>query len=103
MKIKSGDKVYIQTGDDKGQQGQVKNVYPDQGKVLVEGVNMKKKHVKPKKEGEKGQIVEVAHPIEVSNVQLVCPHCGQPTRLEYHREKSGEKHRRCKKCGKIID
>ncbi len=103
MKIKKGDKVYIKTGKNKGEHGEVKKTYAEQERVLVEGVNLKKKHIRPKKKDEKGQVVEVAHPINVSNVQLICPQCGEKVRVGYERDDSGQKHRRCKKCEQLID
>ena len=71
MKIKKGDKVIVITGKDKGKSGPVVKAFPKELKVLVEGVNKKKLHKKPKKQGEKGKIIEQATPIHVSNVKLM--------------------------------
>jgi large subunit ribosomal protein L24 len=68
-----------------------------EGMILVEGINLKKKHVKPKREGEKGQMVPSPAPIQVSNVKLVCPKCGKATRVGYKVE-NDKKFRICKKC-----
>lgn len=71
MTIKKGDKVKVLAGEDKGKTGNVLQVFPKLNKVLVEGVNLKKKHVKARRDGEKGQIVERANPVHISNVSLV--------------------------------
>lgn len=75
--IKKNDQVKAIAGKDKGKTGKVLRVFPDEGKVIVEGLNMVKKHSKPRKEGEKGQRIEVPGKINVSNVMLVCPKCGR--------------------------
>ena len=101
MKIKKGDQVLIIKGKDKGKKGKVLRGLPDEFKVLVEGVNVKKRHQRPKKEGEKGQIIEVPVPLSVSNLRLICPKCGKPTRVGFRvREKN--KYRICKKCGQEL-
>ena len=101
MKIKKGDKVKIILGKDRGREGQVEKVFPENGKVLVAGLNLYKKHVRPKREGEKGGVVEICRPLDVAKVALVCPKCGQPTRVGY--QISGkEKLRICRKCKEII-
>ena len=106
MKIRKGDKVLIIRGKDKGKKGKVLRGFPVESKVLVEGVNIKKKHRRPKREGEKGQVVEVPAHLPASNVKLICPKCGKPTRVRY-KEKSkikGQKTkiRICKKCKEEI-
>lgn len=107
MKIKKGDTVLIISGKDVGRTAKVLKSLPKEGKVLVEGVNFKKKHVRPKKQGEKGQIISVPGPLDVSNVKLVCPKCGKAVRIGYKivddpssRGSSGQvkKFRICKKC-----
>jgi large subunit ribosomal protein L24 len=113
MKIKKDDQVLIVKGKDKGKKGKVLRSFPEKGKVLVEGVNIKKVHKRPKKTGEKGQIVEVSSPIFVSNLKLICPKCGKPTRIGYNivkpdtekqktETKQKTKMRICKKCGAEI-
>ncbi len=101
MKIKKDDQVLIISGKDRGKRGKVLDVFPQEEKVMVEGVNIRKKHVRPKKSGEKGQIVQVPSPIAVSNVKLICPKCGQPTRIG-HKIIENNKYRICKKCGKEL-
>jgi large subunit ribosomal protein L24 len=83
MKIKKGDQVEIVAGKDKGKRGKVVRTLPALGKVVVEGLNLRKKHVRARREGEKGQRVEVAAPLDASNVMLVCPHTDKPTRIGY--------------------
>ncbi|MDD4082688.1 MAG: 50S ribosomal protein L24 [Sphaerochaetaceae bacterium] len=105
MKVKKGDSVLIISGKDKGRTGKITKALPKELKILVEGMNLKKKHVKPKREGEKGQMVSIPALIDISNVKLVCPKCGKATRIGYTVEKgeSGKiKNRICKKCKQII-
>jgi large subunit ribosomal protein L24 len=97
MEIKSGDIVLIIAGKDKDKSGKVTEVYPGDNRVVVEGLNIMKKHVRPKKEGEKGQRVEVPRPIDVSNVKIICPKCKKATRIG-HRLIEKNKVRVCKKC-----
>jgi large subunit ribosomal protein L24 len=97
MKIKKGDTVLIISGKDRGKTGKVLDSFPKNSKIVVEGVNLKKKHARPKKSGEKGQIVEKPGLLPVSNVKLVCPKCGKPTRVGYSIT-GDKKHRVCKKC-----
>lgn len=98
MKIKKGDQVLIISGKDRGRKGKVLQALPKEGKILVEAINIRKKHVRPKKSGEKGQIVEMPGPIDISNVKLICPKCGKPTRVGY-KIVENKKYRICKKCG----
>lgn len=97
MKIKKGDKVQIIAGKDNGKQGKVVTSIPEEGRVVVEGLNVVKKHTRPRKEGEKGQRVEISAPINVSNVKIVCPKCGKISRVGYKIDKEN-KSRICKKC-----
>lgn len=97
MKLKKGDNVLVISGKDKGKVAKVLRSFPKEMKILVDGVNLKSKHVKPKKQGEQGQVVKVSLPMEVSNVKLVCPKCGKAVRLGYE-IKNGKKFRICKKC-----
>jgi len=101
MKIKKNDQVLIISGDDKGKKGKVLKAIPSAGKILVEGVNLVKKHVRPKKGGEKGQTVKTAKPISLSKVKLICPKCGKGARMGYE-IKDDKKYRICKKCGAQI-
>ncbi|MCX6765987.1 MAG: 50S ribosomal protein L24 [Candidatus Moranbacteria bacterium] len=97
MKIRKGDQVQIISGKDRGKRGKVIRVLPKSGKLVVEGINLVKKHRRPRKGGEKGQRVEIPTPLASSKVKLICPHCGKPTRVGYKIEKS-RKIRMCKVC-----
>lgn len=97
MKIKKGDTIKIISGKDKGKTGKIMQVNGAVGTVLLEGLNLFKKHRRPKKQGEKGEIVTVPRPLSASKVMLVCSSCGKSTRAGYRFE--GEtKVRFCKKC-----
>jgi len=98
VKIKKNDQVLIISGKDRGKKGKVLRVFPAAQRLLVEGVNIRKKHVRPKKSGEKGQIVESPAPFSASNVKLVCPKCSKATRAGYKFIEK-RKYRICKKCG----
>lgn len=106
MKIKKGDVVLIISGKYRGKKGKVLKTFPKEKKILVEGVNLVKKHQRPKKEGEKGQIIEMPSPIGVSNAKLICPKCEKATRVGYkiisNLKNQKSKVRICKKCGKEI-
>ncbi len=101
MKIKKGDTVLIISGKDRKKKGKILQVFSKENRILVEGINLRKKHRKPRKSGEKGQIIQLPAPIDVSNVKLLCPKCGKATRVGY---KLGEKkkYRICKKCEQEI-
>jgi len=101
MKLKKGDEVIIIAGKDKGRKGKIEKVFSKEGKVLIPGINLVKKHLKPRKEGEKGGIVEIPKPLDVSKVALVCPKCSKPTRVGYLITKES-KERICKKCKQVI-
>ena len=98
MRIKKGDTVKVLSGNDKGKTGEVLEVIPKADKIIVKGANIRKKHVKPRKQGEEGGILSMEGAIHVAKVNVVCPKCGKPTRIGYSEEK-GEKVRVCKKCG----
>ena len=102
MKIKTNDKVKVISGKDAGKDGKVIQVFPKDEKVVVEGLNIMKKHIKTKKQGEKGQVIELAGPMHMSKVALICPKCGQTTRVGYKIE-AQDKKRVCKKCKELID
>ncbi len=101
MKIKKGDTVLIISGKDRGRTGKVFKAFPKRRGILVEGINLKKKHVRPKREGEKGQVIQMPAVLDISNVKIVCPKCGKATRIGYIVENK-QKHRICKKCKQAI-
>jgi large subunit ribosomal protein L24 len=101
MKIKKGDTVKILAGKDSGKTGKVLGTDPKKEKVLVEGLNMFKKHKRAKRQGEKGETISVSRPMDSSNVLLICPRCSQSTRVGYKIE-GNKKLRSCKKCKSTI-
>jgi len=100
MHIKTNDTVVVMTGkrEDKGKKGKVMRVDPETRTVLVEGVNVAKRHKKPRKQGEPGGIISKETPIYASKVMRVCPKCDKPTRPAHRFNKNGKKVRVCKKC-----
>lgn len=102
MKLRKSDTVKIIAGKDRGKQGKIEKVFPKLGKVLIPGINIYKKHVKPRGEGKPGGIIDLVKPLPATNVALLCPKCGKPTRIGFQIDKSGEKHRICRKCKEII-
>ena len=101
MKIKKGDTVEVLSGNDKGKTGEVLEVIPKMQRVIVKGVNVRKKHVKPRKQGEEGGIIPVECSIHSSIVNVVCPKCNKATSVGVIKE-GKEKIRVCKKCGNKI-
>ena len=99
LHIKRDDTVVVLSGKDKGKKGKVLEASPKEGKVIIEGINMVTKHVKPRRQGEPGGIVKAEGPMYASKVMLVCPSCGKPTRLAHKVLEDGTKLRACKKCG----
>lgn len=97
MKIRKGDTVKVLSGNDKGKTGEVLEVIPKTEKVIVKGINIRKKSVKPRKQGEEGGIIPSEVAIHSSKVALVCPKCGKAARVGYA-EENGAKVRVCKKC-----
>lgn len=98
MEIKKGDTVKIISGKDKGKSGKVVRAFPVENLILVEGVNVHKKHSKPKKQGQKGQIIEMPGVIKSSGAQIICPSCKKAVRIGQKVE-GEKKFRVCKKCG----
>ena len=98
MNIRKDDKVVVISGKDKGKEGKVLSASPKTGKVIVEGVNVASKHMKPKKQGDQGGIIKMETPIYACKVMVVCPKCGKATRVA-HKIEDGKKVRVCKKCG----
>jgi large subunit ribosomal protein L24 len=102
VKVRKGDHVRVMTGKDRGKEGRVLAVYPRDNRLLVEGVNVVKRHLKLRpargRAGQEGGIISKEAPLAVSNVQVVCPSCG-PTRVGYQISADGTKTRICRKCG----
>jgi large subunit ribosomal protein L24 len=102
MKILKNDKVYIIAGKDRGKSGEVTRVLAKDGQVVVAGINIAKKAVKPSKKNAGGGIIEITRPVPVSNVALVCPSCSKPARVGYIVAKDGKKVRVCKRCKAVV-
>ena len=98
MRIKKGDNVQVLSGNDKGKTGEVLEVIPKADKIIVKGVNVRKKHVKARRQGEESGIIPVECAILSSKVNVVCSKCGKATKIGYKEEKD-KKVRICKKCG----
>ena len=98
MKLKKGDTVAVIKGKDKGKTGKIASVFLRENRVLIEGVNLKKRHRRARRAGQKGEIVTIPHPLAVANVRMICKQCGKKTRIGY-RLTNGQKLRICKKCG----
>jgi large subunit ribosomal protein L24 len=106
MHIKKGDKVNILTGKDRGKTGKVLQIFTKRGRASVEGLNLSVKHMRPRRQGEKGQRIEFPAAMDISNLQLVCPKCGKPSRVNHRVVKSvkgTKKFRVCNKCEQTID
>lgn len=103
LHVKKDDTVIVITGKDKGKKGRIISAYPRENRVLVEGVNLVKKHQKPNQQNPQGGIIEREAAIHVSNVMLLDPKSGQPTRIGYKVLENGEKVRVAKKSGEAID
>ena len=108
MNIKKGDTVLITTGKDKGKRGTVSRALPQVNKIIVEGINIAKKHIKAQGQTRQGGVIEKAMPLQVSNAMLICTECGEPTRVGHERRPVGADQkvrvvRICKKCHKVIE
>ena len=98
LHVKKGDEVVVINGKNRGKRGKVMEVSPKEGKVIVEGVNVVTKHVKPRQMGEPGGLIKAESALYADKVQLICPKCGKPTRVGHDVDKNGKKVRVCKKC-----
>lgn len=103
MNFKKGDKVNVIAGKDKGKSGKILHVLRDKDRVVVEGINMVKKHQKPNATNQTGGIVEIEHPIHISNVMIADPKTGKSTRIGHEINKDGKKVRVSKKSNEKID
>lgn len=101
MKIKSGDEVKIKRGKDSGKTGKVTKVFAKDKKVLIDGVNQYKRHVKARTQTQKSEIITITKPLPLENVSFICPKCKKESRIGYKVEK-GTKVRICRKCGKEV-
>jgi large subunit ribosomal protein L24 len=104
INVRKNDRVVVITGKDRGKTGRVIEVHPRKHKILVEGVNVVKRHNKANtRRGIQGGILERESPIDVSNVMVLCPHCGVATRVGHQILEDQRRHRACKKCGAAIE
>ena len=99
MKIQKGDTVIVLQGKDKGKKADVVRAIPDRQRVILEGVNVAKRHAKPTRATQQGGVIDKFMPVHISTVALICKSCDKPTRVGYKLDKDGEKVRICKKCG----
>ncbi|MFH0818904.1 MAG: 50S ribosomal protein L24 [Patescibacteria group bacterium] len=102
IKIQKGDNVKIVAGKDKGKKGKVLQIFPSEQRLVVEGCNKMVKHLKAKKQREKGQRIEFDAPLNVSNVQLICSKCNKLTRIGFKKLENNKKVRTCSKCKETI-
>ena len=102
MRVHKGDTVRVMTGKNKGRTAEVVRAIPEKNRVIVEGVNVAKRHSKPTRATQQGGIIDKFMPLDVSNVAVVCRACDKPTRIGYRIEDDGEKVRVCKKCGSVL-
>lgn len=98
MRIKKGDNVIMISGKDKGKRGKVIKAFPKNQSIIIENVNLKKKHQKSKTGGKKGEKINVPRSVSVSSAMLICKNCGRPTRVGYQLRQDSGKLRICKKC-----
>jgi large subunit ribosomal protein L24 len=103
MKIRKNDTVIVIAGKDRGKKGKVRRAFPDEDRVVVEGLNMIKRHSRASKATRQAGIIELEAPIHVSNVMLVCEKCGNPTRVSFRFLADGKKVRICNSCQEVID
>ena len=103
MKIRKNDTVLVITGKDRGKKGKVRFSYPKKERLLVEGVNLIKKHTRAMRQVRQAGIIELEAPIHVSNVMLLCSKCNHPTRVGSRFLQDGRKVRICRSCGEVID
>ncbi len=103
MKIRKNDTVLVIIGKDKGKKGKVRFTYPKDERLLIEGVNLIKRHTRARGQVRQAGIIEREAPIHVSNVMLLCNRCNHPTRIGFHNLQDGKKVRICRSCGEVVD
>lgn len=103
MKIRKNDTVTIIAGKDRGKRGKVRRVLPEENRVIVEGINMIKRHSRARRAARQAGIIELEAPIHLSNVAIVCNKCGKPTRVGFRFLADGKKVRICHSCNEVID
>jgi len=103
LDVRKGDFVVVLSGDEKGKKGKVLKVFPTEGRLIVEGVNVAKKHTRPSQKMPQGGTISVEQPISADKVMLLCPSCKQPSKVSRTEMADGKKVRVCKSCGEVID
>jgi large subunit ribosomal protein L24 len=103
LSIKKNDSVLVISGKEKGKRGRVITVHPSKDSLLVEKINVIKKHMKPSRKYTQGGIIEKEAPLHISNVMMICPKCNKPTRIGNSALQGGKKARVCKKCREVMD
>jgi len=103
VSLKKGDEVMVIAGKDKGRRGKIQKVLPSVASVLVEGLNLVKKHAKPTKSNPQGGVIDKALPLHASKVMVVCPGCNEPTRILRERSADGVSVRSCRHCGRNLE
>ena len=103
MKIKKEDTVLVIVGKDKGKKGKVRQIMPKDNVLIIEGVNIIKRHMKPRGQARQAGIIEREAPLQISNVMLVCPKCNKPVRIQSKILEDGKRVRVCGKCDEVIN
>ena len=103
MRIRKDDTVVIVTGKDRGKKGKVRRAFPNEDRVVVEGLNMIKRHSRARRATRQAGIIEMEAPIHVSDIMLICNKCGNPTRVNFRLLDDGKKVRVCNSCREVID
>ena len=103
LRIKKNDTVVVITGNEKGKRGRVLSVVPGENRIVIESINVVKRHMKPSRKYQQGGIIEKEAPLNISNVMLVCPKCDRPTRIINTGLEDGRKVRSCKKCSEVME
>lgn len=103
LKIRRNDIVKVMRGKDRGKVGKIIKIFPDRKKVIVEKVNVAKRHVRPSNVNPQGGIVEKENPLPIANVMIMCDRCNKPVRVGYKLTEAGEKFRYCKSCDEVIE
>jgi len=103
LSVKKNDTVLVIAGREKGKKGRVLSIYPSKGRLLIEKINMIRKHMKPTRKYAQGGIIEKEAPLHISNIMLICPKCNKPTRISNTHLQEGRRVRMCKKCREVMD
>jgi len=103
MKIRKNDTVLVIAGKDKGKTGKVRFAYPKDERIMIEGINFIKRHIRARGRVRQAGIIQLEAPVPVSNVMLLCSRCNRPTRVGFHFLEDGRKVRVCNRCSEVID